>query len=57
MSKEKQATAVKTDAVVEGSSRRKFLKGGLAAAAGVAAGTIGAPASTSSALKRCPVGA
>jgi TRAP-type mannitol/chloroaromatic compound transport system substrate-binding protein len=44
MSKEKQATEVKTDAATEGGSRRKFLKGGLAAAAGVAAGTIGAPA-------------
>ncbi|MGB5466342.1 MAG: twin-arginine translocation signal domain-containing protein, partial [Sedimenticolaceae bacterium] len=44
MSKENQATEVKTDAAAEGSSRRKFLKGGLAAAAGVAAGTIGAPA-------------
>jgi len=44
MSKENQATEVKTDAAIEGSGRRKFLKGGLAAAAGVAAGTIGAPA-------------
>ncbi len=44
MSKEKNANEVKNDAAAEGSSRRKFLKGGLAAAAGVAAGTIGAPA-------------
>jgi len=43
-SKENQATEVKTDAAIEGSGRRKFLKGSLAAAAGVAAGTIGAPA-------------
>jgi TRAP-type mannitol/chloroaromatic compound transport system substrate-binding protein len=44
MSSEKKITEVKNDAAAEGSSRRKFLKGGLAAAAGVAAGTIGAPA-------------
>jgi TRAP-type mannitol/chloroaromatic compound transport system substrate-binding protein len=44
MSSEKKVTEVKNDAAGEDSSRRKFLKGGLAAAAGVAAGTIGAPA-------------
>ena len=44
MSEEKQPLEVKNAPVAEGNSRRKFLKGGLAAAAGVAAGTIGAPA-------------
>ena len=37
MSSEKKITEVKNDAAAEGSSRRKFLKGGLAAAAGVGA--------------------
>ena len=44
MSEEKQGTAVENEVAAEGNSRRKFLKGGLAAAAGVAAGAIGAPA-------------
>ena len=43
MTDEKTNTA-KDAAQAENNSRRKFLKGGLAAAAGVAAGTIGAPA-------------
>jgi len=44
MSEEKHDTAVDTGAAAEPNSRRKFLKGTLAAAAGVAAGTFGAPA-------------
>lgn len=44
MSEEKQQTGATDKATAEGNSRRKFLKGGLAAAAGVAAGSIGAPA-------------
>jgi TRAP-type mannitol/chloroaromatic compound transport system substrate-binding protein len=44
MSEEKQGTAVENEVAAEGNGRRKFLKGGLAAAAGVAAGAIGAPA-------------
>jgi TRAP-type mannitol/chloroaromatic compound transport system substrate-binding protein len=43
MSEEKQPNAVKGEAA-EGNGRRRFLKGGLAAAAGVAAGITGAPA-------------
>jgi len=41
---EKQDTTVDKGAAGETNSRRKFLKGSLAAAAGVAAGTFGAPA-------------
>ncbi len=44
MSEEKQKTDATDKAAADGSSRRKFLKGGLAAAAGVAVGSIGAPA-------------
>jgi len=44
MSQDKANTAAKADAAAETGGRRKFLKTGLAAAAGVAAGTIGAPA-------------
>jgi len=44
MSKEQASTDLTPEPTVAGSSRRKFLKGGMAAAAGVAAGAIGAPA-------------
>ena len=44
MSEENKGSATTEDSAAEPNSRRKFLKGGLAAAAGVAAGTIGAPA-------------
>ena len=44
MSEEKQGAPGVDKAAADGSSRRKFLKGSLAAAAGVAAGAIGAPA-------------
>ncbi|MCU7929449.1 MAG: TRAP transporter substrate-binding protein [Candidatus Thiodiazotropha sp. (ex Codakia rugifera)] len=43
MSEEKQGIPVENGTADESSGRRKFLKGSLAAAAGVAAGTIGAP--------------
>jgi TRAP-type mannitol/chloroaromatic compound transport system substrate-binding protein len=43
MIQEKTNTKVQTEVASETSGRRKFLKTGLAAAAGVAAGTIGAP--------------
>jgi len=44
MSEETKQTEVKQEVVAKDSSRRKFLKGSLATAAGVAAGTFGAPA-------------
>ncbi len=44
MSEEKQTSTSNDPTATEGTSRRKFLKGSLAAAAGVAAGTFGAPA-------------
>jgi TRAP-type mannitol/chloroaromatic compound transport system substrate-binding protein len=44
MSEDQQHLAAKDQGGEQSSSRRKFLKGGLAAAAGVATGTIGAPA-------------
>ena len=44
MSEEKQQTEAKQEVIAEDNSRRKFLKGSLATAAGVAAGTFGAPA-------------
>ncbi|MCU7805239.1 MAG: TRAP transporter substrate-binding protein [Candidatus Thiodiazotropha sp. (ex Lucinoma borealis)] len=43
MSEEKQGISVESGTAGETNGRRKFLKGSLAAAAGVAAGTIGAP--------------
>ncbi|MCU7890169.1 MAG: TRAP transporter substrate-binding protein [Candidatus Thiodiazotropha sp. (ex Ustalcina ferruginea)] len=43
MSEEKQGISVENGTTDETNGRRKFLKGSLAAAAGVAAGTIGAP--------------
>ncbi|MCU7838716.1 MAG: TRAP transporter substrate-binding protein [Candidatus Thiodiazotropha sp. (ex Troendleina suluensis)] len=43
MSEEKQGISVENGTADETNGRRKFLKGSLAAAAGVAAGTIGAP--------------
>ncbi|MCU7865987.1 MAG: TRAP transporter substrate-binding protein [Candidatus Thiodiazotropha sp. (ex Lucinoma borealis)] len=43
MSEEKQGISVENGIADETNGRRKFLKGSLAAAAGVAAGTIGAP--------------
>ena len=44
MSESKQDTAFGNAAVETSNSRRKFLKGGLAAAAGVTTGILGAPA-------------
>ncbi len=44
MSEKNNDTANTVETVTEDKGRRKFLKGSLAAAAGVAAGTIGAPA-------------
>ncbi|MGB5613027.1 MAG: twin-arginine translocation signal domain-containing protein, partial [Sedimenticolaceae bacterium] len=44
MSEEKKQTEAKQEVIAEDNSRRKFLKGSLATAAGVAAGTFGAPA-------------
>jgi TRAP-type mannitol/chloroaromatic compound transport system substrate-binding protein len=44
MTEEKKHTETSKEVAADGNSRRKFLKGSLAAAAGVAAGSIGAPA-------------
>jgi len=44
MSEEKPTTERNNEAPAQGNSRRKFLKGGLAAAAGAATGILGAPA-------------
>ncbi|HPE78822.1 MAG TPA: twin-arginine translocation signal domain-containing protein, partial [Gammaproteobacteria bacterium] len=44
MSETKQGTASENGAADESNSRRKFLKGSLAAAAGVTTGILGAPA-------------
>ena len=44
MTQDKQKSVVEVDSTVEPNSRRKFIKTGLAATAGIAAGAIGAPA-------------
>jgi TRAP-type mannitol/chloroaromatic compound transport system substrate-binding protein len=44
MSEDKQTTTASDAVAAEGNGRRKFLKGGLAAAAGVTTGILGAPA-------------
>jgi len=44
MSEEKQGNGTKTEVSTDSHGRRKFLKSGLAAAAGVTAGALGAPA-------------
>lgn len=52
MTEEKLGTGIRDQGADQGTGRRKFLKSGLAAAAGVASGTIGAPAIVSAATPK-----